>query len=135
MAASVIISGVADHPNYFTICHCRFSTIQPAWEGCITAKTVHWRCWHFCPCSSLKTIPSLTKQVVTHTFTIGGCIVTTLPVSFAQWWVVITTVGWKVNCNSKKKWYIYFLIWPWLRELIIIHRQDYSCIVITTLLL
>ena len=57
--ASVITFGEADRPIYFTICHCWFSSIQPTWPVCTTSVFWHRHCWHFCPCSSSKTIPSL----------------------------------------------------------------------------
>ena len=59
ITALFITSGEADRPNYFTISHCRLSTIQPARADCITVIIIHWRCWHSCPCISLKTIPPL----------------------------------------------------------------------------
>ena len=49
----------ADRPFNFTIFHCGMSTIQPPWPVCTTSECWHTRCWHFCPCSSHKTIPSL----------------------------------------------------------------------------
>ena len=49
----------ADRPSNFTIFHCRMSTIQPAWPVCTTSVRWNTRCWHFCSCSSHKTIPPL----------------------------------------------------------------------------
>ena len=100
--ASVSTSGEADLPVYITIYHCWFCTIQPAWEVCSTSVFWHRHCWHFCPRSPLKTIPSLNQQVVTQTC--GGRWAITLSVRVIQSWVVITTVGWRINCNSKRKW-------------------------------
>ena len=58
MRASGRTFGEADLPIYCTISNGRFITTQPAWVDCVTVKTMHFRYWHFCPCSSLKTIPS-----------------------------------------------------------------------------
>ena len=49
----------ADLPVNFIVFHCRMSTIQPAWEICTTSECWHMHRWHFCSCSSHKTIPSL----------------------------------------------------------------------------
>ena len=49
----------ADLPVNFIVFHCRMSIIQPAWEICTTSWCWHTHCWHFCSCSSHKTIPSL----------------------------------------------------------------------------
>ena len=48
----------ADLSENFTIFHCRMSTIQPPWPVCTSSECWYTRCWHFCSCSSHKTIPS-----------------------------------------------------------------------------
>ena len=55
----------ADGPLKFPIFHCRMRAIQPTWPVCTTSACFHTRCWHFCSCSSHKTIPSL--RVDCHT--------------------------------------------------------------------
>ena len=59
----------ADHPDNFTIFHCRMSTFQPAWPVCTTSVCWHTCCWHFCSCSSHKTIPSKRELFVTRRWT------------------------------------------------------------------
>ena len=85
----------ADHPANFTIFHCRMSTIQPAWEVCTT--TVHWHtgCWHFCSCSSHKTIPSFGEWVVTQRWSMYRCNVSALSIAITQVLIMITWVGYQ----------------------------------------
>ena len=68
----------ADFPWYFTIFHGRMSTHQPARVYCTTFECWHTRCWHFCSCSSRKTMPSLNEPFVTQRS--EGCRVTTFSV-------------------------------------------------------
>ena len=82
-----------DHPGNFTIFHCRMSTIQPAWRVCTTSECWHTRCWHFCSCSSHKTIPSLGEWVVTQQCFICRCNVTALSIGITQVLIIITWVG------------------------------------------
>ena len=70
----------AYRPENFTIFHWRMSTIQPTWEACITSECWHTRCWHFCSCSSHKTIPSIKEFVVTRKRLTDGCFVTALSI-------------------------------------------------------
>ena len=69
----------AYRPGNFTIFHWRMSTIQPTWEVCTTSECWHTRCWHFCSCSSHKTIPSL-KEFSVAEFCMNGCFVTALSI-------------------------------------------------------
>ena len=103
----------ADRLFNFIIFHRRMSTIQPAWPVCTTSECWHTRCWHFCPCSSLKTIPSLKELFVTpHLFL--GCYVTTLSTAIIQALMIITWVGWKrLNRNSKNVKESKVNIFPW----------------------
>ena len=82
----------ADRPSNFTFFHCRMSSIQPARPLCTTSECWHTRCWHFCSCSSHKTIPSLNKVVVTHLLFLG-CWVTALSTGIIQVLMIITWVG------------------------------------------
>ena len=84
----------ADRPLNFTIFHCRMRASQPAWIDCITSECWHTRCWHFCSCSSHKTIPSLRELVVTHPLELG-CYVTALSSGITQALIMIAWVGWK----------------------------------------
>ncbi len=55
----------ADLSCDYTLSHCRMSTIQPAWEVCITSA-LRWTCGrHLRPCGSIKTIPANKKGIVT----------------------------------------------------------------------
>ena len=84
----------ADRPLNFTIFHCRMRASQPAWKVCTTSEYWHTRCWHFCSCSSHKTIPSLRELVVTH-LSVLGCYVTALSSGITQALIMIAWVGWK----------------------------------------
>ena len=86
----------ADRPKNFTILHCRMSTIQPAWPGCTTSEYWHTRCWHFCPCSSHKTIPSHRELVVTQPWTLR-CFVIHLSISITQVFILIARIDYKVK--------------------------------------
>ena len=86
----------AYHPENSTIFHCRMSTLQPAWPVCTTSECWHTRCWHFCSCSSHKTIPSLRELVVTQLWT-GRCYVTYLPSGITQVFIMIARIGYKVK--------------------------------------
>ena len=88
----------ADHPENFTIFHCRMSTNQPAWPICTTSVCWHTRCWHFCSCCSHKTIPSLRKLAVTQPFAVK-CYVTDLSIDITQVFVMITRIDYKGNDN------------------------------------
>ena len=83
----------ADLPAYFTIFHCRMSTIQPAWPVCTTSFCWHTCCGHFCSCSSNKTIPSQGEWVVTQKWSIWRCNVTALSIGVTQVLIIITWVG------------------------------------------
>ena len=84
----------ANLPVNFTIFHCRMSPIQPAWPDCTTSVSWHMCCWHFCSCSSHKTIPSLNEVVVMRLLVLG-CYVTALSTGITQVLMIITWVGWK----------------------------------------
>ena len=86
----------ADCPLNFTIFHCRMRTIQPTWPVCTTSECWHTRCWHFCSCSSYKTIPSLREWAVTQTWS-GRCYVTHLSISITQIFIMIAMIGYKVK--------------------------------------
>ena len=77
----------------FTILYCRMSTIQPAWVFCLTSEYWLTRCWHFCSCSSHKTIPSLGEWRVTQQCFISRCNVTALSIGLTQVLIIITWVG------------------------------------------
>ena len=83
----------ADSLGNYTIFHCRMSSHQPTWPVCTTFVCRHTRCWHFCSCSSHKTIPSLDEHIVTQRTNIDVCIVIAFPVSLCQIFVVVTTIG------------------------------------------
>ena len=103
----------ADLPLNFTILHCRMSTIQPAWVDCTTSKSWHTCCWHFCSCSSPKTIPSLKELLVTPLL-VQGCYVTALSTGITQALIIITWVGWKrLNRNLKNFKESKVNIFPW----------------------
>ena len=103
----------ADRLFNFTISHRRMSTIQPAWPVCTTSECWHTRCWHFCPCSSLKTIPSLKELLVTPLL-FPGCYVIALSTAIIQALMIITWVGWKrLNRNSKNVKESKVNIFPW----------------------
>ena len=82
-----------DLPANFTIFHCRMSTIQPAWPVCTTSICFHTCYWHFCSCSSHKTIPSLEEWVVTQRWSIFGCSVTVPSIGITQVLIIITRIG------------------------------------------
>ena len=73
----------ADRPENFTLFHCRLSTIQPAWPVCTTSVGWHTCCWHFCSCSSHKTIPSRGEYGVTQRLSMW-CSVTALSIGITQ---------------------------------------------------
>ena len=77
--AAVYIITKAYLPGNFTIFHWRMSTIQPTWEVCTTSECWHTHCWHFCSCSSHKTIPSI-KEFSVAEFCMDGCFVTALSI-------------------------------------------------------
>ena len=81
-----------DLPANFTIFHFRLSTIQPAWPVCTTSKCWHTCYWHFCSCSSHKTIPSL-EWVVTRRCSTYRCSVTVLSIGITQVLIIITWIG------------------------------------------
>ena len=83
----------ADRPENFTIFQSRMSTIQPARVGCSTFKCWYTCCWHFCSCSSHKTIPSLGELVVTQLWAKIRCSVTALSIGLAQFFIIITRIG------------------------------------------
>ena len=83
----------ANFSRNFTIFYGRMSTHQPAWPVCTTFECRHTRCWHFCSCSSHKTIPSLTEPFVTQRRTTEGCRGTPFSVSICLICVVVTTIG------------------------------------------
>ena len=56
----------ANLPVNFTIFHCRMSPIQPAWPDCTTSVSWHMCCWHFCSCSSHKTMPTMPQRGGRH---------------------------------------------------------------------
>ena len=86
----------ADLPFNFTIFHCRMSVSQPAWPVCTTFVCWHMRCWHFCSCSSYKTIPFPMKLLVTQPWTVR-CWVTHLSISITQIFIMIAMIGYKVK--------------------------------------
>ena len=103
----------ADRPLNFTIFHCRMNTIQPAWVDCTTSKSWHTCCWHFCSCSSPKTIPSLKELLVTPLL-VQGCYVTALSTGITQALIIITWDGWKrLNRNLKNVKESKVNIFPW----------------------
>ena len=85
----------------FTIFHCRMSSYQPAWPVCTTSECWHTRCWHFCSCSSHKTIPSLRELVVTQYWTVR-CYVSYLSIGFTQVLIMIARIGYEVKWNLQK---------------------------------
>ena len=91
----------ADYSENFTIFHCRMSTIQPAWPGCTTSVCWQTRCWHFCSCSSHKTIPSLRELVVTQ-YCIVRCYVSFPSIGFTQVLIMIARIGYEVKWNLQK---------------------------------
>ena len=83
----------ADPSWKFTIFQSRMSTIQPARVGCSTFKCWYACCWHFCSCSSHKSIPSLGELFVTQLWAISRCRVTALSIGLAQFFIIITRIG------------------------------------------
>ena len=83
----------ANRPENFTIFKCRMSSIQPAWPVCTTSKCLHTPCWHFCSCSSHKTIPSLRELVVTQIWSVYRCSVTALSIGTTQVFIMIARIG------------------------------------------
>ena len=86
----------ADFPLNFTIFHSRMSTIQPAWEVCATSVCWHTCRWHFCSCSSHKTIPSVRELAVTQPWTVRCC-VTYLSIGITQVIIMIARISYKVK--------------------------------------
>ena len=86
----------ADFPANFTIFHSRISTIQPAWEVCATSVCWHTCRWHFCSCSSHKTIPSLRELAVTQLWS-GRCCITYLSIGITQVIIMIARISYKVK--------------------------------------
>ena len=74
-----VIAAMYTITRNFTIFHWRLSTIKPTWQVCTTSQFWHMRCWHFCSCSSHKTIPSLKEFFVAEICT-DGCFVTALSI-------------------------------------------------------
>ena len=78
--------------NFLTI-HCRMSSFQPAWPVCATSECWHTLCWHFCSCSSHKTIPSLSELGVTKRWSRCYCYVVFVSIGVTQVWVMMTGIG------------------------------------------
>ena len=87
----------ADLPAYFTVFHCRMSTIQPAWPVCTTSECWHMCCWHFCSWSSHKTIPFLRELIITQHWSRWGRSVATSSIGIAQFFIHNTRIGYKVK--------------------------------------
>ena len=87
----------ADLPGYFTIFHCRMSTIQPAWPVCTTSECWHTCCWHFCSCSSHKTIPFLRELIITQHWSRWERRVATSSIGIAQFFMHNTRISYKVK--------------------------------------
>ena len=96
----------ADHPSNFTIFHGRMRAMQPAWPVCTTSVRWHTRCWHFCSCSSHKTIPPLEKWLVTQHRARVRCRVTALSIGVTQCVIMIARIGFKVKWQLQKDWNI-----------------------------
>ena len=65
----------ANFADFFAVCHCGMSTIQPAWKVCTTFVFVHACGWHSCSCVTLEAIPSFFKTIVTQKMeVIADCI-------------------------------------------------------------
>ena len=96
MSATSMAITKADLPLNFTIFHCRMRAIQPTWPGCTTSVCWHTGCWHFCACSSHKTIPSLRELVVTHRWT-ARCYVTYISVGISHVFIMIAWIGYKLK--------------------------------------
>ena len=71
------------------------STIQPTRDGCTTSERFHLRCWHFCSCSSHKTIPSI-DSLVTR-LVILESMVTAFSLKITQVFVFIARIDWKIK--------------------------------------
>ena len=71
------------------------STIQPTRFGCTTSERFHFRCWHFCSCSSHKTIPSI-EFLVTRLF-LRGSSVTAFSFKITQVFVFMARIDWKIK--------------------------------------
>ena len=91
----------ADRPLNFNIFHCRMRASQPAWKVCTTSECWHTRCWHFCSCSSHKTIPSLRELAVTQLWTVR-CYVTYLSIGITQVFIMKARIGYEVKRNLQK---------------------------------
>ena len=102
---NILATGVtitkADRPGNFTIFCCRMSSIEPARPICTTSVCWHTRCWHFCSCSSHKTIPSLRELVVTQ-YCIVRCYVSFPSIGFTQVLIMIARIGYEVKWNLQK---------------------------------
>ena len=92
--ATTIAITKADLAVDFTIFHFRMSSIQPTWPDCTTSVGWHTCCWHFCSCSSHKTIPSLSEFGVARLRSVW---VVFLPTGTTQVFVMITNIGYKVK--------------------------------------
>ena len=75
--------------------------MQPARVGCATSERFHWRCWHFCSCSSHKTIPSLQFPVTRLLILVST--VTAFSLKITQVFVFIA----RIDC--KVKWHVFSL--------------------------
>ena len=71
------------------------STRQPTRVGCTTSERFHLRCWHFCSCSSHKTIPSI-ESLVTRLFILGS-MVTAFSFRITEVFVFIARIDWKIK--------------------------------------
>ena len=87
----------ADFLGSFTIFYCRMTTIQPARESCPTSECWYMFCWHFCPCSSHKTVPFRSELGVTKHWAIDRCMVTALSIGIAQFFIIITRIGYRIT--------------------------------------
>ena len=99
--ATIMAIAKADFSSNFTIFHCRMSSYQPAWPVCTTSECWHTRCWHFCSCSSHKTIPSLRELAVTQYWTVR-CYVSYLSIGFTQVLIMIARISYEVKWNLQK---------------------------------
>ena len=99
--ATIIAIAKADCSSNFTIFHCRMSIIQPTWPLCTTSICWHTRCWHFCSCSSHKTIPSFRELAVTQLWTVR-CYVAYLSIGITQVFIMKARIGYEVKWNLQK---------------------------------
>ena len=62
--AAAIVFSLFKADYSITISHCRMAIFQPTWEASTTPVYVSWTCGsHFCPCSSLESIPAIEGAV------------------------------------------------------------------------